>query len=109
MLHDTIFQPQMVHEAAGSVIVCPFLDNNQLPDAVRLPAIVIPIAVLKIFKDPIIAWMMVKAVNPFLLPKFDVVRCAAFSQHPGFEIADGNQADAAPQAGGPCLGQRKYR
>ena len=109
MLHDPIFQPQMVHEAAGPVIVCPFLDNNQLPDAVGLPAIVGPMAVLKIFKDSIIAWMMVKAVNPFLLPKFDVVRCAAFSQHPGFEITDGDQAHTAPQARGPCLGQRKYR
>ena len=109
MLHDTIFQSQVVHEAARPVIVSPFLDNNQLPNAVGLSAIIVTIAVLKIFKDSIIPWMMVKAVNPFLLPKFDVVRCTAFSQHSGFEIADGDQADAAPEAGCPCLGKSKYR
>ncbi len=39
---DSIFQSQVVHEAAGTVIVGPFLDNDQLLDAIGLAAFVIP-------------------------------------------------------------------
>ncbi len=105
---DSIFQSQVVHEAAGTVIVSPFLDNDQLLYAIGLSAFVIPIAVLIIFINSIVARMMVKAINPFLLPDLDMVRFAAFGQHPGFKIADGNQADAAPEAGCPCGGKSKY-
>jgi hypothetical protein len=102
---DSIFQSQVVHEAAGTVIVSPFLDNDQLFYAIGLSAFVITITVLIILINSIVARMIAKAVNPFLLPNFDVVRLAAFGQHPGFEIADGDQADAAPEAGCPCVGK----
>ena len=108
-LYDSIFQPQVVHEAAGTVIVGPFLNNDQLLYAIGLSAFVIPMAVLIILINAIVARMIAKAVNPFLLPNFDVVRFAAFGQNPGFEIADGDQADAAPEACCPCVGKSKYR
>jgi hypothetical protein len=98
----------VVHEAAGTVIVRPFLDNNQLSYAVGLSAFVVPVAVFIVLINSIIARMMVKAVNPFLLPNFDVVRLTAFSQHPGLEIADGDQADTASEACGPGVGKSKY-
>ena len=104
---DSIFQSQVVHEAAGTVIVGPFLDNDQLLYAIGLSAFVIPVVVLIILINSIIARMMLKAINPFLLPDLDMVRFAAFGQHPGFKIADGNQADAAPEAGCPCVGKSK--
>jgi len=106
---DSIFQSQVVHEAAGTVIVSPFLDNDQLLYAIGLSAFVIPVVVLIILINSIIARMMLKAINPFLLPDLDMVRFAAFGQHPGFKIADGNQADAAPEAGCPSVGKSEYR
>jgi hypothetical protein len=90
------------------VIVSPFLDNDQFSYAVRLSASVIPMAVFKILINSIVARMMVKAVNPFLLPNFDVIRFTAFCQYPGFEIADGDQAYATPEACCPCVGKSKY-
>ncbi len=105
---DSIFQSQVVHETAGTVIVSPFLDNDQLLDAIGLSAVVIPIAVIIILINSIVARMMLKAVNPFLLPDFDMVRYAAFGQHPCLEIAGSYQTNTTPETGGICVGKRKY-
>ena len=108
MLHDAVFQSQVVHEAAGAVIVSPFLDNDQFLYAIGLSAVVIATVVLIVLIDSIVARMMSEAVYPFLLPNFDVVRFTAFGQHPGLEVAEGNQADAAPDAGCHCRGKSKH-
>ena len=105
---DAVLQSQVVHEAAGAVIVSPFLDNDQFLYAIGLSAVVIATVVLIVLINSIVARMMSEAVYPFLLPNFDVVRFAAFGQHPGFEIADGDQAHATPEACCQCVGKSKY-
>jgi hypothetical protein len=53
--------------------------------------------------------MIVKPVNAFLLPDLDVVRFAAFSQHPRFNITNGDQTDPAAEAGSMGAAESGYR
>ena len=105
---DSIFQPKVIHKTTGAVIVGPFFHNNQFLDAIGLAVFVVATFVLIILINSIITRMLVKAINPFLLPNFDVVRFAAFGQHPGLKIADGDQTNAAPETCCPCVGKSKY-
>ena len=98
--HDAIFQSQVVHEATGTMIVGPFLHNDQLPDAIGFSVFVIPVAVLIIFINSIIARMMAETVDALFLPNFDMVRFTAFGQHPCPEIAGSYQTNTTPEACG---------
>ena len=99
MLHDAVFQPQVIHEASGTVVVSPLLHEDEFADAIGLFMTVLAATVIEIFIDAIISRMAVKFVNAFFLPGFDMVRFTAFGQYAGFIIANGYQADAAPEAG----------
>jgi len=106
--NNAIFQSQVVHEASGAMIVGPLFHKNQLPDAIGLFVFVIAVAVLVILIDSIVARMMPEPVDTFFLPNLDMVRFAAFSQHPGFEITNGDQADPAAEAGSMGAGESGY-
>ena len=87
---DAVFQPQVIHEATGPVIVGPFLYNDQFPDAIGFSMLVIPVAVFIILINSIISRMMVKPLDMLFLPNLDMVRFTAFGQDPGLKIANGD-------------------
>lgn len=87
---DAIFQSQVVHEAPGTMIVGPFLHQDQLADAIGLTVFQIPLAVLIIIINSIIARVVAETVDPFFLPDLDMVRFTAFGQHLRLIIPDGN-------------------
>ena len=106
--NDAIFQSQVVHEASGAMIVGPLLDKYQFPDTIGLSVFVISVAVLVILVNSIVARMIAEFVDPFFLPNLDMVRFAAFSQHPRFKITNGDQANAAAEAGSMGAGEGGY-
>ena len=106
--YDAIFQSQVVHEASGTVIVSPLFHKNQLPDAIGASVFVIAGAVLVILVNSIIARMVAEPVDTFFLPNLDMVRFAAFGQHPRFKITNGDQADPAAEAGSMGAGESGY-
>ena len=60
MLHDAIFQPQVIHEAPGTVIVGPLLHNDEFSDAIGFFIPVTAVAVLEIFIDAVVSRMASK-------------------------------------------------
>ena len=77
------------------------------PGRIILPLLIslILVAVFVILVNSIVARMIVKPVNAFLLPSLDMVRFAAFSYHPRFKITNGDQADPTADAGSMRVGE----
>jgi hypothetical protein len=96
--HDTIFQYEVIHESAGTMIIGPFFDDHQLFYAIWSAVSVIPPFVLIVIIVPVIAWMTAESIDALLLPKLNIIRFAALGQDLGFMVAFGYQTDTTPDA-----------
>ena len=91
------------------MIVGPLLHKNESADAIGLFVSVLAVAVLEIFKYAVVTWMVAVSVYTLFFPDFDMIRRTAFGQHPRLIIANGYQADSAPEAESLRGGKRKQR
>jgi hypothetical protein len=87
---DSVFQPQVVQEPGGAVVVGPLFHNDQLSDAIGRTGSFIRMHILIIFIYPIISRMMAETVDSFLLPDLNVIRFTTFGQNPVFVVPDRN-------------------
>jgi len=86
---DSVFQPQVIQETGGAVVVGPLFHNDQLSDAIgSVAGSFIRMHILIIIINPIIQRMMAETVDTFLFPDLHVVRFTTFGQNPVFVIPD---------------------
>jgi hypothetical protein len=95
-----VFEPQMIHEASGAVVVSPSFNGNQPLDAIRFAVVALKVTVFIIIRKSIIPRVMLEAIDAFLFPDLHMIRCAALGQDPVLEIPFRNQTNAAPKAVG---------
>ena len=96
--HDTIFQYEVIHESAGAMIICPFLDDHELFYAIWSAVSIIPLLVFVAVIVSVIAWMTAESIDALLLPKLNIIRFAALGQYLGSMVAFGYQTDTTPDA-----------
>jgi hypothetical protein len=85
---DSVFQPQVVQEPGGAVVVGPLFHNDQLSDAIGRTGSFSRMHNLIIIIYPVISRMMAETVDSFLLPDLYVVRFTTFGQNPVFVVPD---------------------
>lgn len=85
---DSIFQPQVVQETGGPVVVGPLFHNDQLSSAIGATGSVSRIHIFIVIIHAIISRVMAEAVNAFFFPDLYVVRFTTFRQNPVFVVPD---------------------
>ena len=103
---DSVFKPQVIQEAGGTMIVSPDLDHDQFSDAIGVAQAALRVQIFKILVYAIITRRMLKAVNLLLLPDLNMVRFAALCQDAMHDVSDRDQPGSASQAGCGGRGQR---
>ena len=85
---DSVFQPQVIQEAGGTMIVSPDLDHDQFSDAIGAAQSALRVQIFKILVYAIITRRMLKTVNPLFLPDLNMVRFAALCQDTVLDVSD---------------------
>ena len=85
---DSVFKPQVIQEASGTMIVSPELDHDQFSNAIGAAQSALRVQILKILVYAIITRRMLKTVNPLFLPDLNMVRFAALCQDTMLDVSD---------------------